>query len=130
MVTELGSGDACGGVLRSKIDSISLNEFVFASGEEIFMDATGTSLPSPGQAWSTHTYYLDGAQSYPTGKEALMRRIQAVPIRFMFVESNDPKVEVKTLSFDEIDHVVHYMNAGMHHHVAAKQARSRVKSTY
>ena len=51
MLTGCGSGDARGGVLRSKIDSLPLNEFVFAPNEEIFMDSTGTSLPSPGQAW-------------------------------------------------------------------------------
>ena len=94
------------------------------------MDATGTSLPSPGQAWSTHVYYVDGAQFHPTGDEALIRRIQAVPMRVMFEESNDPKVEVQTLSLDEIDRVVHYMKDGMHDRVAAKQARSRVKSPH
>ena len=46
----------------------------------------------------------------------------------MFEESNDPKEEVKTLSFDENDRVVHYMKNGMHDRVAAKQARSRVQS--
>ena len=130
VLTGLGSGDACGEVLRSKIDSIALNEFVFAPDEEIFMDATGTSLPSAGQAWSTYAYYVDGVQCHPTDDEALIRRIQAVPMRVMFEESNDPKVEVKTLSFDEIDRVVHYMKDRMHDRVAAKQARSRVKSPH
>ena len=128
VLTGLGSGDSRGEVLRSKIDSVALNEFVFAPDEQIFMDATGTSLLSPGQARSTHAYYVDGAQCHPTGDEALIRRIQAVPMRVMFEESNDPKVEVKTLSFDEIHRVVHYMKDGMHDRVAAKQARSRVKS--
>ena len=73
-------------------------------------------------------YYVDGAQSYPTGDEALIRRIQAVPMSIMFEDSNDPKVEVKTMSFDEIDRVVYYMKDGMHDRVAAKEARSRVKS--
>ena len=130
VVTKAGSGDACGEVLRSKINSIALNEFVFAPDEEIFMEFTGISLPSPGQAWSTHAYYVDGAQCHPTGDEALIRRIQAVPMRVMFEESNDPKVEVKTSSFDEIDRVVHYMKDGMHVGVAAKQARSRVNSPH
>ena len=128
VLTGLGSGDARGEVLRSKIDSIALTEFVFAPDEEIFMDATGTSLPSPGQAWSTHAYYVDGAECHPTGHEALIRRIQAVCMRVMFEDSNYPKVEVKTLSFDENDGVVHYMKDGMHDRVAAKQAGSRVKS--
>ena len=128
--TGLGSGDARGEVLRSYIDSIALNEFVFAPDVEIFMGATGTSLPSPGQALSTGAYYMDGAQCHPTGDEALIRRIQAVPMRVMSGEGNDPKVEVKVLSFDEIDRVVHYMKDGMHDRVAAKQARSRVKSRH
>ena len=130
LLTGHGSGDARGKVLRSKIDSMALNEFVFAPHEEIFMDATGTSLPSPGQAWSTPAYYVDGAQCHPTGDEGLIRRIQAVPMRVMFEDTNDAKVEVKTLSFDKIDRVVHYMRDGMHDRVAAKQARSRVKSPH
>ena len=77
--TGLGSGDAPGEVLRSKINSIALNEFVFAPDEEIFMDATGTSLPSPGQAWSTQVYYVDGAQCQTRGDEALIRRIKPCP---------------------------------------------------
>ena len=83
MLTGLGSGDARGEVLISKMDSITLKEFVFAPDEEIFMDATGTSLPSAGQAWSTHVYYVDGAQCHPTGDEAFIWRIQAVPMRVM-----------------------------------------------
>ena len=72
VLTGLGSGDARGEVIRSKTDSIALNEFVFAPDVEIFMDATGTTLPSPGEAWSTHAYYVDGAQCHPTGDEALI----------------------------------------------------------
>ena len=53
-----------------------------------------------------------------------------MPMRVMFEESNNSKVEVKTLSFDEIDRVVHYMKDGMHDCVAAKQARSQVKSPH
>ena len=49
-------------------------------------------------------------------------------MQVMFGESNDPKVEVTTLSFDEINRVVHYMREGTHDRVAAKQARSLVKS--
>ena len=130
VLTGLGSGDAHGEVLRSKINSIALNEFVFLPDEEIFMDAMGNSLPSRGQAWSTRAHYVDGARSHPTRDEALIRRIRAVPIRVMFEESKDLKVEVQTLSFDEIDRAVHYMNDGMCDHVAAKQARAWVKSAH
>ena len=45
MVTGIGSGDGREEVLRAKIDSIALKEFVFALLDEIFIDATGTSLP-------------------------------------------------------------------------------------
>ena len=70
VLTALGSGDAPGEVLRTKMDSIALNEFVFGPDEKIFLDATGTSLSSPGQAWSTHAYYVDGAQIHYRGDEA------------------------------------------------------------
>ena len=53
-----------------------------------------------------------------------------MPMRVMFEEGNDPKVEVKTLSFDEVDRAVHCMKDGMHDRVAAKQARGRVKSPH
>ena len=53
-----------------------------------------------------------------------------MPMRVMFEESNDRKVKVKTLSFDEIDCVVHFMKDGMHDRVAAKRAGSRVKSPH
>ena len=130
LVTGLSSGDAHGEVLRSKIDSIALNEFVFGPDEEIFMDAMGSPLPSPGQAWSTRAYYMDGAQSQPTGDGAFYRRIEAVPMRVVLEENNDRKVQIKTVSFEEIDRVVHYMKDGMHDRVAAKQATSRVKSPH
>ena len=130
VLTGLGSGDTRGEVLRFKMDSIAWNKFVFAPDEKIFMDPTGTSLPSPGQVWSTHAYYVDGAQCHPTSDKALIWRIQAVPMGVMFQESNDPKVEVKTLSFEEIDRVVQYVKDGMGECVAAKQARSRVKSPH
>ena len=53
-----------------------------------------------------------------------------MPMRVMVQERQDPKVEVKTLSFDEINFVVHYLRDAMHDGVAAKPARSRVKSPH
>ena len=94
------------------------------------MDAMGSPMPSPGQAWSIRAYYVDCAQSHPPRDEAVIRRIQAVPMRVMFEESNDLKVEVNTLLFNEIDRVVHYMKDGMHDRVAAEQAGARVKSLH
>ena len=120
MLTGLGSRDAQSEAPRSNIHSNFFTDFVFAPDEEIFMDRAGISWPSLEEAGSTHAYYVDVAQSYFTGDEALTRRIQAVPMRVMFGESNDPRVEVKTLSFDEIDHVVHYMKDEMHNRVAVK----------
>ena len=128
--TELGSGDARGEGLRSKMDSITLNEFVFAPDGEIYMDATGSYLPLPGRAWSTHSYYVDGPQGHPTGDESLIQRIQAMPMRGMFEERDDTTVEVRTLLFEEIDRVVHYRKDGMHDRVEAKQASSPVKSPH
>ena len=101
---------------------MALNEFVFASDEEIFIYAMGSLLPSPGPTWSTWVCYADGAQSQPTGDRALIWRIQAVPMRVMFEQSNDPKVGVYTLLLDAIHRVVHCMKDGMHDHVTAKQA--------
>ena len=91
------------------------------------MNATAITLPSPKQAWSAHAYYVYCAQGHPTGDEALVRRIQAVPMRVMSEESNAPKVEVKTLSLHGLHRLFHYMKDGMHDRVAAKLARSRVK---
>ena len=51
------------------------------------MDTTGITLPSPGQASSTHCYYVNRVQSHPTGDEALIRRIQAVFMRVTFEDS-------------------------------------------
>ena len=130
VLTGLGLEDAHGEVLRSKIHSIVLNQFVFAPDEEIFMDAMGSPLPYPGQAWSSRAYYVDGAHKHPTGDEALIRRLQAVLVRVMFKENNDPKVEGNTLSFDEIDQVVPYIKDGMHDGEAAKQRRAWAKSPH
>ena len=107
MLAGLGQGDVHGEVLRSKIHSTALAQFVFAPDGKIFMDAAGISLPSAKQAWSTNAYYVEVVQSHPPGEEGVIQRVQGVPLRVMFQDSNDPKVEVKTLSFDEIATVVH-----------------------
>ena len=36
--------------LKSTLDSITLNEMSFGPEEELFIDAKGVSMPSPGQA--------------------------------------------------------------------------------
>ena len=41
-------------------------------------------MPSPGQAWGTKAFLVDGAQAQPTGDEVFIRRVEAVPMRVMF----------------------------------------------
>ena len=53
-----------------------------------------------------------------------------MPMRVMLEESIDAKVEVHTLSLDEINRLVDYMKDGTHDRAAAKQARARVKSPF
>ena len=81
MLTELIQGNAHGEVLRSKTDTICLNEFVFALDEDIFTDVTAFSLPSPGRAWSCRLYYVDVTQSHRKGEEVLIQGIQTVCMR-------------------------------------------------
>ena len=94
------------------------------------MDATGISLPSPRQARSACTYYVDSAQDHTTGNDPLVRRIQAAPMRVKFKDNDKLKMEVKTWSLDEMDRVVDYMNDGLHDSVAARQARSPAQSPH
>ena len=86
LLTRLGSGDAHGEVLWSKIDSIALTNFCLHRMTGIFLDAMGSSLQSPPQAWSTGAYYVDGAQRQPTGNEDVIQRIQPVLMTVMLVK--------------------------------------------
>ena len=105
----------------------------FGPEEELFIDAKGLSMPSPGQAWGTKAFLVDGAQAQPTGDEAFIRRVEAVPMRVMF-EPNEgtdqPMDGIDVLSHAEIDHVVNYMRTGMHDRVAAKKGRAMVTSPH
>ena len=59
---------------------------------------------------------MDGAQAQPTGDEAFIRRVEAVPMRVMFEpkEGTDQPIDgIDILSHSEIDHVVNYMRMGM-----------------
>ena len=99
--------------------------------EELFIDAKGLSMPSSCQAWGTKAFLVDGAQAQPTGDEAFIRRVDAVPMRVMFgpKEGRDqPMDAIDVLSYAEIDHVVNYMRMGMHNRVAAKKRRAMVTS--
>ena len=96
----------------------------FGPEEELFIDAKGLSMPSPGQAWGTKAFLVDGAQAHPTGDEAFIRRVEAVPMRVMFEpkEGKNQQMDgIDVLSHAEIYHVVNYMRMGMHDRVAAKK---------
>ena len=90
-------------------------------------------MPSPGQAWGSKAFLVDGAQAQPTGDEAFIRRVQAVPMRVMFEpkeEADQPMDGIDILSHAEIDHVVNYMRMGVHDRVAAKRGRAMVTSLH
>ena len=74
-----------------------------------------------------------GAQAQPTGDEAFIRRVEAVPMQVMFEpkeETDQPMDGIDILSHAEIDHVVNYMRLGMHDRVAAKKRRDMVTSPH
>ena len=47
--------------LKSTLHSITLNKMSFGPEEELFIDAKGLSMPSPGQEWGTKAFLVDGA---------------------------------------------------------------------
>ena len=133
VITGIGSTPCPLEGLKSTLDSITLNEMSFGPEEELFIDAKGVSMPSPGQAWGTKAFLVDGAQAQPTGDEAFIRRVEAVPMKVMFEpkEGTDQPIDgIDVLSYAEIDDVVNYMRMGMHDRVAAKKRRAMVKSPH
>ena len=119
--------------LNSTLDSITLNEMSFGPEEELFIDAKDLSMPSPGQAWGTKAFLVDGAQAQPTGDEAFIRRVEAVPMRVMFEPkegTDQPGDGIDVLAHAKIHHVVNYMRMGMHDRVAAKKGRAMVTSPH
>ena len=133
VITGIGSTPCPLEGFKSTLDSITLNEMSFGPEEELFIDAKGVSMPSPGQAWGTKAFLVDGAQAQPTGDEAFIRRFEAVPMRVMFEpkEGTDQPVDgIDILSHSEIDDVVNYMRMGMHDRVAAKKKRAMVTSPH
>ena len=119
--------------LKWTLDSINLNEMSFGPEEELFIDAKGVAMPSPGQAWGSKAFLVDGAQAQPTGDEPFIRRVEAVPMRVMFEvkEGKDQPVDgIDIPSHSEIDDVVNYMRMGMHDCVAAKKRRAMVTSPH
>ena len=133
VITGIGSTPCPLEGLKSTLDSITLNEMSFGPEEELFIDAKGLSMPSPGQAWGTKAFLVDGAQAQPAGDEAFIRRVEAVPMRVTFEPkegTDQPMDGIDVLSHAEIDHVVNYMRMGMHNHVAAKKGRAMVTSPH
>ena len=84
VITGIGSTPGPLESLVSTLDSITLNEMSFGPEKQLFIDVKGLSMPSPGQAWGTKASLVDGAQAQPTGDEAFIRRVEAVPMRAMF----------------------------------------------
>ena len=76
---------------------------------------------------------VDAAQAQPTGDEAFIRRVEAVPMKVMFEPkegTDQPNDGIDVLSHAEIDDVVNYMRMGMHDRVAAKKRRAMVTSPH
>ena len=133
VITGIGSTPCPRESLESTLDSITLNEMSFGPEEELFIDAEGLSMPSPGQAWGTKAFLVDGVQAQPTGDEAFIRRVEAVPMRVMFEHqggTDQPMDGIDVLSHAKISHVVNYMRMGMHDRVAAKKGRAMVTSPH
>ena len=133
VITGMGSTPCPLAGLKSTLDSITLNEMSFGPEKDLFIDAKGVSMPSPGQAWGTKAFLVDGAQAQPTGDEAVIRRVGAVPMKVMFEpkEGTDQPIDgIDVLSHAEIDHVVNYRSMGMHDRVAAKKRRAMVTSPH
>ena len=58
VITGIGSSPCPLDGLKSTLDSITLNEMSFGPEEELFIDAKGVSMPSPGQAWGTKAFLV------------------------------------------------------------------------
>ena len=133
VITGIGSSPCPPEGLKSTLDSITLNEMSFGPEGGLFIDAKGLSMPSPCQAWGTKAFLVDGAQAQPTGDDAFIRRVEAMPMRVMFEPkegSDRPMDGIDVLSHAEMDHVVNYMRMGMHVRVAAKKRRAMVTSPH
>ena len=133
VITGIGSTPCPLEGLKSTLDSITLNEMSFRPEEELFIDAKGLSMPSPGQAWGTKTFLVDGAQAQPGGDETFIRSVEAVPMRVMFEPKegmDQPMDGIDVPSHAKIIHFVNYMRMGMHDRVVAKKGRAMVASPH
>ena len=133
VITGIGSTPCPLEGLKSTLDSITLNDMSFGPEEELFIDPKGLSMPSPGRAWGTKAFLVDGAQAQPTSVEAFIGTVEAVPMRVMFEPkegTDQPMDGIDVLSHAKIDRVVHYMRMGLHDRVAAKKRRAMVTSPH
>ena len=133
VITGIGSTQCPLEGLKSTLDSITLNEMSFGPEEELFIDAKGVSMPSPGQAWGTKAFLVDEAHAQPTGDEVFIRSVGAEPMKVMFEPkegTDQPTDDIDVLSHAEMDNVVNYMRMGMHDRVAAKKRRAMVTSPH
>ena len=138
VVTGIGSSPCPLEDLKPTLDSITLNEMQFGPEEQLFIiaeeqlliDAKGMPMPAPGQAWSIRAFLVDGSQCQPTGDEAFIRRVAAVPMSLIFGEESDPTTIADVLSHSEIDLVVTHMLMGMHDRSAARKERAQAQSPH
>ena len=65
VITGIGSTPCPLEDLKSTLDSITLNEMSFGPEEELFIDANGVSMPSPGQAWGPKAFWWMGRKPSP-----------------------------------------------------------------
>ena len=130
VVTGIGSSSCPLEDLKPTLDSITLNEMQLGPEEQFFIHAKGIPMRAPRQAWGIQAFLVDGSQCQPTGDEAFIRRIEAVPMRVMFEEKSEPTKSVDVLSHSEIDQVVVYMRMDMHDRVAAGRERAQAKSLH
>ena len=82
--------------------------------EQLFINAKCIPIPAPRQACSTKALLVGGSQCEPTGSEAFVRTVEAVPMGVMFEERSDLTESVDVLSHSGIDRVVAYMRTGIH----------------
>ena len=130
VVTGIGSSPRLLEDLKQTLDSINLKEMQFGPEEQLFIDANSIPMPAQVQAWSRKAFFLDGSQCKPTGDEAFIRRVEAVPMRVMVEEKSEATERVGVCTQSEIDRIVAYMRMGMHERAAAQKERAQGKSPH
>ena len=128
VVTGVGSSPCLLEDLKLTLDYITLKEIQFGPEEQLFIAAKDIPMTALGQTWSTKGYLVDGSQCQPTGDKAFIRRVEAMPMRFMFEEKSDPTESVDVLSHSGIHQVGSYMRMGLLDRVAAGKKRAQAKS--